>query len=53
MRSRINGYLVIIAIVLPLIVLDQWWALRRLTEYVKLQDQIISDYWDHIHSCDK
>lgn len=52
-RISVNGYLAILVLALSFMVIDQARALRHLSDYVKLQDQTIVDYWNAIQNCKK
>ena len=48
-----NKYLVAVIVLLTVVVGYQDRALYRLSNFVEVQNQTISDYWDLINKCNK
>lgn len=49
--NTLSRYLTYAVLLLTLVVLDQAWALHRLSEFSEMQSQISDDYFNQLVEC--
>jgi hypothetical protein len=52
-KSMNNKYLLVLAAILAVMVIDQGVSLYRISDFSKLQERIINDQWDLVKNCKK